>query len=296
MKLNFIGCGKLGRSIAKLLISHTDCELTGVMNQSLESGQSAVDFIGTGTAFESTTNLHGASTSSASLCSLESDNDIICIGTGDEQIEAICQTLSFEPGQIVIHFSGALPSSILQSAKDQGALIASVHPIKSFADPELAVNSFDETPVSFEGDKKALTVLIPLFEQCGAKCSIIDSSHKMRYHAACVMATNYLVTLNHISRTVFEAAGMDYDHAASTTSKIMADTLTNINNIVDSKKALTGPIARGEKDIIQQHIETLTELNLADAYKALATETLNLTDHNDETFQNLKAILSLGNL
>lgn len=259
MKLNFIGGGQLGRSIARLLFDHTDCQIQGVLNQSLTSALEAIAFIGQGEAFESINALPKA--------------DIICIATGDEQIQAMCDQMHFEPGQIVLHFSGALPSSILQTAKDQGALIASTHPIKSFADPALAIKTFAGTPVSLEGDDAAIATIKPLFEAIGADVSLIEPEHKMRYHAACVMATNYLVTLNHISRQAFESAGMEYTAAAHTTHKIMQDTLNNIGEIVDCQKALTGPLKRGEVDIIEQHHQALEGAGLKMIYQALEAET-----------------------
>ena len=49
--------------------------------------------------------------------------------------------------------------------KEQGALIASVHPIKTFTDAEAAVQTFPGTFCSAEGDAEALAVLRPAFER-----------------------------------------------------------------------------------------------------------------------------------
>ncbi|MCJ7664110.1 MAG: NAD(P)-binding domain-containing protein, partial [Desulfobacterales bacterium] len=69
--------------------------------------------------------------------------DLVFMTTSDSAIQEVCDRIAskggFHPGQIVVHTSGALPSTILKNARDRGALIASVHPLQSFADFKEAV-------------------------------------------------------------------------------------------------------------------------------------------------------------
>ncbi|WP_128913016.1 hypothetical protein [Granulicella sibirica] len=61
--------------------------------------------------------------------------DICLVSTGDNEIPLIADELisspALRPGTIVFHCSGATPSSIFSALRGRGALIASVHPVKT---------------------------------------------------------------------------------------------------------------------------------------------------------------------
>ncbi|MBC7751511.1 MAG: NAD(P)-binding domain-containing protein, partial [Candidatus Saccharibacteria bacterium] len=144
--LNIIGCGNVGKTLAHLWVKHGVFQIQDVCNRSLESAQNACTFIGQGNPIQSFNDLHPA--------------DVFLIGTADQSIADCCELLVasnvLQAGNIVFHCSGALPTSILNSAKNVGAFIASIHPIKSFADPSLCVTTFAGTFCGAEGDVAAL--------------------------------------------------------------------------------------------------------------------------------------------
>ena len=89
--------------------------------------------------------------------------DVWMIATRDDAIVPSAQTLAksakVTPDDIVFHVSGATPSADLAPVKDGGALIASVHPIKTFTDAEIidgvarARVSISTSPASRSGSK-----------------------------------------------------------------------------------------------------------------------------------------------
>ncbi len=119
-------------------------EIQDVLTRSLQSAGEAVKFIGAGHAVGKLEEMREA--------------DVWMIATRDDAIVPSCATLvgsgKIAPDDIVFHVSGATPSSALKAVAGQGALIASVHPIKTFTDAELAVHSFPGTYCSAEGDGK----------------------------------------------------------------------------------------------------------------------------------------------
>src|SRR5262245_3845932 len=110
-------------------------EIQDVLARSRASAAEAVSFIGDGRAVDGLADMREA--------------DVWMIATRDDAIRRSCDTLAatdkITPDDIVFHVSGATPSSALQSAAARGALVASVHPIKTFPDPELAVQRFSGT-------------------------------------------------------------------------------------------------------------------------------------------------------
>jgi predicted short-subunit dehydrogenase-like oxidoreductase (DUF2520 family) len=171
------------------------------------------------------------------------------IATRDDAIVPSAVTLAasgkIAPDDIVFHMSGATPSGDLKPVKGRGALVASVHPIKTFTDAGLAVRTFPGTFCSAEGDAEALAVLRPAFEKVGAKVFEIDPKLKLVYHAGGVFACNYLVALIEAALRAHEKAGIPRKASLKALEPMVRET---VDAIFDKgpEKALTGPISRGD--------------------------------------------------
>ena len=70
--------------------------------------------------------------------------DIVILAVTDSSIEELCHSLEkhFKTGAIVTHCSGALSSSILQSARESDCHIASTHPLNSFPNIAASLEKF----------------------------------------------------------------------------------------------------------------------------------------------------------
>lgn len=270
--INIIGAGKLGKTIGKLIHSHGLGEIKGIVNSNLDNATHAAEFIGAGTAYNSIEDIPKA--------------DIIFITTPDTIIEEMSDKIvslgKCKKDTIIIQFSGILPSHVLSHARDIGCHTASIHPIKSFADPELAHSTFHGTYCAFEGDIEALKVILPMFKDLEAILIEINPEKKSLYHAACAVASNYLVTLSHIASSCFVESGISADDSLDITDSLMAGTLDNIRALRSHQQALTGPISRGDEITILKHYQAMRESSSKVAYKALGEVTLDLTRHNDE--------------
>lgn len=279
--INFIGCGRLGKTVAKLIKLKNLAMICGIVNRSKESAQQAVEFIGAGTAYSSIKELPKA--------------DIYFITTSDDAIQPSCSELAasglLNHDTIVLHCSGSLTSDVLESAKNLGSHTASIHPIKSFASPE-CIDQFKDAYCAIEGDDSALSELIPIFEKMGGIVFRIHKEKKQYAHIAGVIANNYLVTLHHCALQCYEVAGVDEKIAKKIVSMLMTDALNNIN-LFSYEKALTGPIQRGDTETIDNHIMALSQTNLVkNIYSALGIETLSLTHHSETKKEELKKILT----
>ncbi|MEO8402249.1 MAG: DUF2520 domain-containing protein [Gammaproteobacteria bacterium] len=270
LTVNFIGCGRLGRTIAKLFHINHIAEIKGVINSTLESSLDAVAFIGHGTAVKTLSELPTV--------------DVTFITTSDDRIEEICQQLVslnlLKPSSIVVHCSGALSSDILLAAKTAKCSIASVHPIRSFANPKEIVNTFQGTFCSLEGDEETKLIMARLFEAIGGIMLVIHKENKKRYHAATVIANNYLVTLHYHAVQNFIQSGIEEPAANNLVSTLMSDAFNNLKTLPHSK-TLTGPIQRGDIKTIKGHIESFEDDTVSkNIYSSLGRGTLPLTAHS----------------
>lgn len=206
---------------------------------------------------------------------------LILIATPDGAIGETARVLRdsdvVQAGDVVFHASGSLSSMLLEPLRAADAFVASVHPIRAFADPAGAAAAFDPTFCGVEGDESALQVLEPLFAGVGGECVRVDPTRKTLYHAAAVIASNYLVALVDLSLAAYGQAGIQRDDARRLLSPILAGTLANIERS-DTAAALTGPVSRGEATTVAAHLGALSDWcdDAADVYRALGRQALAL--------------------
>jgi predicted short-subunit dehydrogenase-like oxidoreductase (DUF2520 family) len=261
--LNIIGAGKVGQVLAQQFQRHHIFAVQDVLNRSVASAQTACDFIGAGTAVNQITDMRPA--------------DVYMITVADDQIHTCSQQLKqhhlLQPSTIVFHCSGALDSGELGIS--HGA--ASLHPMRSFADPERVAAGFAGTICSLEGDATAVRVLTHALHQIEAEVLPIKTQSKTLYHAAGVFTSNYLVTLMDAALQTFEAAGISPEMARKMAQPMAQETFNNIFRI-GAQRALTGPIARGDHKTVARHQQALAawDSGMADLYNQLATATQKL--------------------
>lgn len=241
--LNIIGSGRVGRACGRLWARAKVFEIQDVLTRSRASAAEGVKFIGAGNAVGHLTEMRSA--------------DVWMIATRDDAIVPSAVTLAesgkVTPDDIVFHVSGATPSADLAPVKSGGALVASVHPIKTFTDAEAAARTFSGTYCAAEGDAEALDVLRPAFEKIGARLFDIDSSLKPVYHSGGVFACNYLVALIEGAVTAHEKAGIPRAASLKALEPMVRETVDAIFR-QGPERALTGPISRGDVATVKRQL------------------------------------------
>jgi predicted short-subunit dehydrogenase-like oxidoreductase (DUF2520 family) len=264
--LNLIGAGHVGRVLGRLFAQHGVLNIQQVLTRSPASAQQAVDFIGAGSAVAGYAQLQAAA--------------VHVLAVGDDQIAPACEALARAvplQGSIVFHCSGALASDRLQAARDAGALVASVHPIRSFADPAAVAAQFSGTFCGIEGDAGALAVLTPALQAIGAQPVPIKAEAKTVYHAAAVFASNYLVTVLDAALRAYQAAGIPEPVARQLAQPLATESMSNVFRL-GAAAALSGPIARGDLATVARQQQAVTEWDEASGalYQALVAPTTEL--------------------
>ena len=266
--LNIIGPGRVGRTLGALLARKGLCTVQDVLSAEFATAESAVAFIGAGRAVRKLADMRPAT-----LWLLTPPDGAIA-----SMAVALAAAGRVRAGDVVFHCSGAQPASILAPLSASGAQLASVHPLKSFAEPGAAVKSFAGTWCTVEGDIEALKVLRPLFEQLGARVAQIDPAGKTLYHAASVLVCNDLTALMESGLRAYEAAGLDRSTAQAIMEPLVRETLDNVFAL-GTVRALTGPVARGDAAVVVRQLEALDRLDprIAAAYRALNAIALDLS-------------------
>ncbi|MBA5636651.1 DUF2520 domain-containing protein [Duganella sp. LX20W] len=261
--LTLIGAGHVGRVFGRLLARASCFTIEDVLTRSPASAQAALDFIGAGRAPGGWDQLRPA--------------NVYMLAVSDDQIVPACAALAQAvplAGAVVFHCSGALASDQLQAARAAGALVASVHPIRSFADPQAVASGFAGTYCGVEGDAAALAILNPALEAIGARPVAIDASAKTVYHAAAVFASNYLVTVLDAALRAYQAAGVPEAVARELAKPLATESLANVFRL-GAPAALSGPVARGDYATVARQQQAVTAWDAATGalYEALVAPT-----------------------
>ena len=268
--LNVIGCGKLGRTLARLFSDAGLVTMGAIYNRNIESSQAAQAIIGTGRVV---TDIEQLSTEPAKLW---------MISTPDDAIKPCAEQLANLIGidwnkATAFHCSGLKTSTELIALQKQGCAVASTHPAHSFASPEHSLSSFASTVCTLEGNERAINILDTLFSAIGGQVTTIKPEAKPLYHAATVMASNYLIALLGASETLLKKAYIEEQLASAILAPLMRQSLEN-GLQAGPVNALTGPISRGDSNTLQAHIKAIKQSvpELDSVYSSMGMQTLKL--------------------
>ena len=265
--LNIIGPGRLGRTLGRLMADSGLVTVASLYSRDPSNARNAGAFIRQGAA---TTDL-----------SALADASLWLIATPDDAIADVAQTLAASGrdwrGCNVFHCSGIHSAQLLRPLQQQGASIASLHPIHSFADPQQSLVTFAGSCCTLEGDPQCQQQLTALFSAIGARLFAIDGHSKALYHTATAMASNYLVALMDISLGLLEKSAVNQQDARELLAPLVMQTAGNIF-AKGPQAALSGPIVRGDSSTVQQHLQALEQQcpELLTVYRELGLLTLKL--------------------
>lgn len=284
MKIGFIGAGKVGTSLGHYFSQH-DLPLSGYLSRSRSSSELASEFTGS-EIFED-------------LPALLKNSSIVFITTGDDQISGIVDQL-YQSGKItenhtLIHTSGALSTDLFESLKETKCGLCSLHPIMSFSDIKTAAKNLDQTVFTLEGNEKGLADIEGIMAITNNPYFIINKDHKVLYHAAACILSNYLVTLVNSGYELLKATGIPEDQISQAFLPLIKATIGNIEKSGPAA-ALTGPLVRGDEKTIATHLQSIKSLtpDYLDLYQTMGLATIDMIKDkriDSEKYDHLKNLL-----
>jgi predicted short-subunit dehydrogenase-like oxidoreductase (DUF2520 family) len=167
------------------------------------------------------------------------------------------------PGSVpFVHCAGNIAAELeLPSGRPTGAM----HPVVSFARPSetaLAGRTF-----TLRGHPEAIRGGARLARELGARPLPIGDAGPA-YHAASAIAANGAVALAHLAVAMLANLGIARDDAAIAIAGLLHSVADNVETL-GVPGALTGPIARGDVDVVRMHREAL-EAEMRRAYDSVS--------------------------
>ena len=195
--------------------------------------------------------------------------------------------------QVWMHSAGGRSADALALLRGHVHGVGTLHPALAF--PR---GSVTEIPagVSFavDGDPAALAAANELIAALGGVAVRVPSEQRVTYHAALVLASNYLVALLAEARSVLRHAGMTGQDAERLLASLGPSALRAATDVgIDS--SLTGPISRGDAESVERHLRALAETpEVARLYRELGRAALRIArDRNDLSPEQLAALSTL---
>lgn len=180
------------------------------------------------------------------------DAPVILLAISDDALETFLAEHLELSGRTFVHFSG---SRVLESA-------AGLHPLMTFGPEPYTLETYRSIPFVTEQGATGFSEIFPTLVNPSWE---IDISLKPLYHALCVMAGNFATLL-------WSKAFQDFESRLGLPRQILRPYLSQTleNTLRNGGKALTGPLARGDRVTARQNIAALGNDSYAGLYRAFA--------------------------
>ena len=141
--------------------------------------------------------------------------------------------------KLLLHFSGALQSQYAYTT----------HPLQTFSQHLYSLENYQRIPFMIESAGPGFNELLPGLTNPHFK---IEKNRKAYYHSLCVMANNFTTLL---WQKFFTEMKEQFEVLPKTLMPYLEQTMTNLKT--DYKNALTGPIARKDKETLIHNLHAL---------------------------------------
>jgi predicted short-subunit dehydrogenase-like oxidoreductase (DUF2520 family) len=187
-------------------------------------------------------------------------------------VRGLVEAGAIQPGQVVVHTSGAHGVEVLAPVAEFGARPVALHPAMTFTGHAPDLDRLAEG-ISFgvTTTPTLRTLATRLVADLGGYVEWVPEQARPLYHAALAHGANHLVTLVNEALDRLRDAGVV--HPERVLAPLLRASLENTLNHGDA--ALTGPIARGDAGTVAKHLATMRAVapDSVPAYVALARRT-----------------------
>jgi predicted short-subunit dehydrogenase-like oxidoreductase (DUF2520 family) len=241
--VSFIGSGNLAWHLATAL-DNTEFAVREVYSRKYKNAKALVERLYQADVMESLD--FSASTSS-----------IFVIAIPDDDIETVAQEIILPYNAILVHTSGSQPLSVLSNAKTTNTGV--FYPLQTFSKGQKV--DFKDVPIFIESDDSAVEkVLMSMAKSISKRVQKISSEDRKALHVAAVFAANFTNHMLTLSKEIMVRHKLNFDLL----KPLIAETL-NKSLTIGPENSQTGPAKRGDLEILDKHVEFLSN-----------------TDHNDD--------------
>lgn len=197
----------------------------------------------------------------AALRELETaGQDLLLVAVNDGALADVAAALARRPqARVVLHTSGSLDASVLAPLRPASA-VGSLHPLKAFPhplpDPAEARGVF----FALDGDPEARELAGRIAAAWGGVSAEVPSETRPLYHFAATLAAGGVTTLLAAAAEIAGRLGLP-EAVAQGYVELARGAVAAAGRTLEAGQplpaAITGPAARGDREILARHLEVL---------------------------------------
>ena len=234
-EIDIIGTGNLATSLAPAL-EQNGIVISAIYGRSIKSAQRIAD------------NLYQASVTD-SLDFSNSKATVFLLAVADNAIEEIARELVLPANAVVAHTSGSRSLSVLGYTASPN--IGVFYPLQTFS--KLKRVNFDDVPILIEGDNSfTKKVLHGLAKKISNTVSEATSRERRMIHLAAIFASNFTNAMLVHANDLMQEAKSDLQLLGP----LLEETI-NKSMVLGPENAQTGPAARGDVEVLDEHLQML---------------------------------------
>lgn len=248
--IGIAGTGRLAQALGRLLRDRGQ-PIAAIAGRNPARTASAAAFINNGVL-------------SVSVAELPLHSGRVLISVPDDALESVAHILAAaaQPMKVALHTCGSRGPEALVALETHGTSCATLHPLQTIATPEQGVA---DLPGSFfgvtgvfgtNGEGDGADWALDIVRLLGGHALRIAPAGRPLYHAAAVMASNYIVTMIDAAVVLMGFAGVPPESALPALAPLIRASVENSLR-VGPAAALTGPIERGDVRTVAAHVDAL---------------------------------------
>jgi predicted short-subunit dehydrogenase-like oxidoreductase (DUF2520 family) len=183
--------------------------------------------------------------------------DVILLGVPDEAVAAVAEDLPdrLRDTTLVVHFSGALGLAPLGAVGSRGGVACALHPVQACPDVDTAVRRLPGSAWGVTCPPGARERAEWLVREAGGRPVAVAEADRAVWHAAAAVVANGTSALLAAGEAMLAAVGVS--DPSGVLGPLAAGTVANARERGDAAATLTGPVARGDVDIVRRHLAAL---------------------------------------
>lgn len=241
-KIVLLGAGNVGTHLFRAMQNKEDLQLIQWYNRSLNSLEKE------SVPLEVTYNLNDII-----------DADLYIISVSDSVIPVISKALEGKKG-VIAHTAGSISMEVLEAHENHGIF----YPLQTFSKQKEV--DFNHIPLCLEANlPENLNLLKRVAQAVGGPVHLINSAQRKALHVAAVFVNNFTNHLYTIGEELCKAHKVPF----SVLQPLIAETANKIK-LLPPSLAQTGPAARGDQKILEDHLQYLTKESHQKLYQLIS--------------------------
>ncbi len=261
--LGFIGCGRVGRTLAQAFANAGRAVTAAWSRRATDAEMMASEVAG----LRALPNAQAV----ADAC------DFVWITVADDAIGPVSDGIAWSARHRVVHCSGATEVLALAAAKKAGAAIGGFHPLQMFTNPAVALKGLPGCTVGIEADPALYESLNRLAVDIGCAPVLVPAGDRALYHASAYYVGPFLIALLAESAALWRKFGVGEKEALKALVPLLSGTLSAVHD-GGLAQGMGGCVARGDVGTVRKHVAAMDQFDreAGELYRMLASRTIPL--------------------